>query len=152
MEDRIVGTGVRKRTPAKARPLDVQRRADFGVSTDDFTGFQTGLPVVAVVGGVYGDDCSLSCQVGQFGRRYCRHRHQAMSAFDPFLPFERCRSTPALRWERTSGRFEANFGTNNNWRLVLAEQESIANVPFFGNRGVFITAEATLASPVLEQT
>lgn len=56
LEDRIVGTGVRKRTPAKARPLDVLRRADFGVSTDDFTGFQTGLPMVAVVGGVYGDD------------------------------------------------------------------------------------------------
>lgn len=42
------------RTPAKARPLDARRRADQEVNTDEFSGFHTGLPLAAVVGGVYG--------------------------------------------------------------------------------------------------
>lgn len=50
------------RTPAKARPLGVQRRADLEVNTDEFTGFHTGLPLVAVVGGVYGDGCARSLE------------------------------------------------------------------------------------------
>lgn len=34
----------------------MRRRADWEVSTDEFTGFHTGLPMVAVGEGVYGEE------------------------------------------------------------------------------------------------